>query len=176
MGMWVQAAGLALSVIGQVQQGQAAKQASEGQATVLQQQARHEERQAEIDAGEFRRDQLKVLGSSRAARGASGVQLTTGSPLLTDDEMIAEIAFQTTKIRRGGEISAARKRQQADLERSAGRSAGIGGFLGGGSTLLTGGAQAFGGGGFLPSSSASASATPLRRTTQPRNAGGIGAA
>ena len=71
---------------------------SRKQAKVQEQQAAFARKQAKIDAEEFRRRQRRILGQARAARGASGVDLLTGSPLLVDDDTIAEIEFGAARI------------------------------------------------------------------------------
>lgn len=107
------------------------------QAKVQRQQADFTRRQSEIDADEFKRRQRRLLGSARAARGASGVDLLQGSPLLVDDDTITEIVFGAESIRRGGQVQATRLEQQAGLTQAAGTGALLGGVASGASTVLT---------------------------------------
>lgn len=130
--------GTAVSAVGTVASGvMQARQASQ-QAAVLRQQADFDRKQADIDADEFKRRQRRLLASARAARGASGVDLLSGSPLLVDDDMIAEIEFQTERVRRAGQVQATRLEQQAGFVQSQGRSALGGSLLSAGGTLLGG--------------------------------------
>lgn len=87
------------------------------QAKVQNQQAAFARRQAEIDAGEFKRRQRRLLASARVGRGASGVRLLEGSPLLVDDDTIAEIEFGTETIRNQGEVEGTRLDQAAGQSR-----------------------------------------------------------
>ncbi|MGB0972634.1 MAG: hypothetical protein ACPGVG_17005, partial [Mycobacterium sp.] len=64
--------------------------ASEKQSDIQDQQAKFARQQAEIDAREFKLRQRRLLASARVGRGASGVRLLEGSPLLVDDDAIAE--------------------------------------------------------------------------------------
>lgn len=134
------------SAVGSVVQGISAFQQGQFQARVAEQQADFARKQAEIDAKEFKRDQQRLLGQARATRGASGVLLSEGSPLLVDDETIEEILFQTERVRRGGQVESARLQQSAQASRAAGRSGLVGGVFGAGSSLLGADFSSFGGG------------------------------
>ena len=136
-------AGAAVSAIGAIQQGQAANQQAKLQAGVMRQQARGERRQSALSEAEFRRDQSRVLAGRRAALGAAGVQQATGSPLLVSEDFAGEVELQALRIREGGEVRATRLQQQAQLGRLAGRQAQTGGFLRGGSLLLSGAGRSF---------------------------------
>lgn len=130
-------AAVAISTIGTVGSGVAAFQQGRAQAKVQEQQATFSRQQAEIDADEFRRRQRRLLGTARATRGATGVDLLSGSPLLVDDETIDEIVFQTERIRQGGDIMGTRLEQQAGFSRAQGTSALAGSVLSAGGTFLT---------------------------------------
>lgn len=107
------------------------------QAKVMEQQANFERAQAQIDADEFRRRQRRLLGTARATRGATGVDLLSGSPLQVDDATIDQIVFETERVRQGGDIRAMRMEQQAGFTRASGASALAGSVLSAGSTFLT---------------------------------------
>lgn len=133
----IAAVGAIASAVGTIGGGiMQARQASQ-QAAVQRQQAEFARKQSEIDAREFRRRQMRLLGSARAARGASGVDLLSGSPLLVDDDTIEEIVFNTERIRRGGEVQATRLEQQASLTSASGSSALAGSVLSAGGSFLT---------------------------------------
>lgn len=137
-------AGTAMSAIGAIQQGNAAKAQASLQSGVLQQQAAGERRQAAADERDFRANQSRVLAARRAAMGASGVSQVSGSPLLVAEDFASEAELQALRIRGGGEIRATRAEQQAQLQRFQGRQAQTAGFLRSGSLLLSGGGKAFG--------------------------------
>ena len=137
MGPELLAAAAIMSAVGTVVGGISTFQQSRAQAKSQEQQANFARQQAEIDANEFRRKQRRLLGTARAARGATGVDLLTGSPLLVDDDTIDEIIFQTERVRQGGDITASRLETQASLTRAQGSSALAGSVLSAGGTFLT---------------------------------------
>lgn len=143
------AVGAAVSAVGTVASGVMSFQQARSQAAAQEQQAAFARRQAQIDADEFRRRQKRLLGTARATRGATGVDLLSGSPLLVDDDTIDEIVFQTERIRQGGDITATRLEQQAGYTRAAGTSALAGSVLSAGGSFLTSdvGSGMFGGSG-----------------------------
>ena len=147
-------------VIGAISQGSAARQQADFQAAVTRQQT---ERQAQIQeqqaarekeiAGaeekDFRRRQRFIFAQRRADLGGAGIELATGTPLLTAEDFVTETEFQALRLRSGGEIRAFRLRQEAELGRragrtqsaltiAAGRTAQRAGFFRAGSSLLTG--------------------------------------
>jgi len=125
-------------------QGDAANKAAKAQASITEQQAARERVVAEQNESDFRRDQARSFGERRAAFGASGVDQTTGSPLLAVDDFAAEVELQASRIREGGEIRSTRLEQQAALTRQAGKNAQQRGLFRAGSSLLSGAGRAFG--------------------------------
>lgn len=101
-------------------------------------QAAHDLAQARIDAKKFSEDEKRKLSRARALRANSGVLTSTGTPLLTDEDLVREIAFNTERLRQGGELRAGSLRNQANLYRSAAGSAQVTGGLRAGSSLLGG--------------------------------------
>ncbi len=141
------AAGAAISAFAAVQQGRAANAQAQFQSDVAKQQADREllnARQAEED---FRRNQKRLLASREAGLGGSGVESSSGSPLLASEDFASEVELQALRLRSGGELKATRLQQQASLFRARGQAARTAGFLRGGSLLLTGTGQAFAAGG-----------------------------
>jgi hypothetical protein len=134
---FILAAGAVASGISAFRQGQF-------QSKVAEQQADFARKQSAIDAEEFERNQRRVLGTARAARGSSGVLLSEGSPLLVDDETLEEILFQTERVRRGGAVQGARLDQQGQLDRAAGTSGLVSGISSAAGTIL-GSGLSFGG-------------------------------
>ena len=130
-------AGAAVGAVSSVASGQAQANAAAFNAEVAQQQAERERQIAEREAADFRRQQSRVLAASRARRAGAGITFQ-GSPLLVNESTAAEIELGVQNILVGGATRASRLRQQAALDRSRARSARVGGFLGAGSTLLTG--------------------------------------
>ncbi len=134
-------AGSAVAATAVVQQGQATREASKSQATVLNQQAERERQQAAANEGDFRRRERARSAAIRAARGGTGVQGGAGTPLLTASDREEEVELQALRIRGGGDLRATRAEQQAALLKTRGRAAQRAGFVRGGSLLVSGTAQ-----------------------------------
>ena len=137
------AVGAGVSTIGAIQGGIAAKKQAELQAKFLGEQAKSEEQLAIENEALFRRQQSRVLASRQAGLGGTGIDPSTGSPLAVSQDFAGEVELQARRIRAGGEIRATRLEQQAQLQRISGRSLLTGGFLRGGSLLLSGAGKAF---------------------------------
>lgn len=135
------AAGIVTGVLGNLSAGRAQRDQADYQAEIAQQQAGYERAASESEADEFLRSQRRLLATARARRGGSGVDLTSGSPLLVDEDTIDEIAFQTARIRHGGEVQATRLEQGAQLRRAQGKAAQRASYFRAGSSLLTGASE-----------------------------------
>ena len=109
----------------------------------MRQQADRERLQAKSDEEDFRRNQSRALAAGRAGQGASGIDPSTGSPLLVAADFASEVELSALRIRSGGEVRATRAEQQAGLVRQQGRAAGRAGFTRGGALLLSGIGRAF---------------------------------
>lgn len=140
---WVAAAAAVLGAASSVQQGQAASKQAKFTAAAQTQQAERERQIAASNERDFRRQQSRLMATRRAALGASGVESSTGSPLLATEDFAAESELQALKIRSGGETNATRLEQSAQLQRMKGSAASTGGFLRAGSLLVAGGADAW---------------------------------
>jgi hypothetical protein len=136
-------AGAAVSTVGVIQQGQAAKKQGKLQSAFLLQQAESERQAAAARESDFRKSQSRAMAARRAALGASGVVQSTGSPLLASEDFAGEVELQALRIREGGEVSATRLQQQAALSRLQGSQAQTGALLRGGSLLVTAAGKAF---------------------------------
>ena len=132
------AAGTALSVVGSIQQGKAAQQQANYQAAVARQQAERERLIAASNEKDFRRQQSFLMAKRRAAMGASGVEATTGSPLLVSEDFAGETELQALRIRNTGEVGYTRLQQQAGLYELSGANARRAGYFRAGSALLSG--------------------------------------
>jgi hypothetical protein len=141
---WTAAAAIAglasagVGAVGAIQQGQAASKQAKFQSTVMQQQAERERQIAEAKEADYRRDQNRLMAERRAASGATGVEMGTGSPLLATEDFARESELNALRIRNGGEVNAGRLEQQAALYRTAGKNAKTGSYFRAGASLLTG--------------------------------------
>jgi len=143
--------GAAVSAVGSISQGIAAKKAGRAQSEILRQEAvrrdqeaTQQRKQARLDADEFRRRQSRLLARQRAGFGASGVSLE-GTPLFVGADTAREIEFQAQKILVSGlgdasalEAEGSSLRSEAGLASMRGSQAATGSFFRAGSTLLTG--------------------------------------
>jgi len=123
---------------GQIQAGRAATAQAAFQAKVAEQQAASARQRAVRQEAVFRRDVKRFRGTQRALLAKSGAKVEEGSPLLLQEETAAQAELEALTIRAGGDITSARLRQRAILERMAGRSARTAGFIGAGASLLSG--------------------------------------
>ncbi|MCH8197034.1 MAG: hypothetical protein IH904_03025 [Proteobacteria bacterium] len=137
MGTPFEIAGLALGALGTISQGIAAERAGEFQARVAAQNARIARERAEVEEGEKRRENVRILAAQRAFVSKAGVQLE-GTPLLVQQETAAEGEFDALTVRFGGKLSESRELARAQAARFGGRAARTSSLLRVGSTLLTG--------------------------------------
>ncbi len=137
-------AGAGLSAFSAISQGQAASSEAKFRASVSQQQAAREREVAAAEERDFRRRQSQAFAQGIADLGGSGIDIQTGTPLLTSEDFAAETELQALRIRSGGETRALRAEQEAQLLRRAGRAAKRRGFLRAGASLLTGAGRVFG--------------------------------
>jgi hypothetical protein len=137
-------ASAAVGALSAIQQGRQQKQQSEFQAAVERQRAERERLIAASNEDDFRRQQSRLQASRRAALGGSGVESSTGSPLLVSEDFASEIELQALRIRNGGEVNATRAEQNAQLLQVQGRNAQTGGFFRAGGSLLRGAEKVFG--------------------------------
>lgn len=133
-----------VSAAGSIAAGQAARGQGDFQAAVSRQQAGRTREIAAAEEQDFRRRQSRSFAQRRAAMGASGVEIGTGSSLLASGDFAAETELNALRIRAGGATQATRLEQQARLQRAAGRSRQKRGFFRAGASLLTGFGEAFG--------------------------------
>ncbi len=116
----------------------AARGQAKAQSKVMKQQAEQERRRALEKERDFRRRQRRLQASVRAAGGARGIEMGTGSPLLAERDFSTETEVMADRIKRGGDLSATRLEQQASLIKQAGQAEFATGLVGAGGSLLSG--------------------------------------
>jgi len=117
------AAGSGIGAIAAIQSGRASAKIEKQNAIIAQQ-------RAIAEAGQHRIDTMRKLGSTRAAYGASGVELTgSASDVLSDDALTA--GRENSLILWGGQAEANSARMRGNAARARGYGQGA-------STLLTG--------------------------------------
>ena len=107
----------------------ASVQQANAQAKISKQRANRERVLARQRERDFRKRQSAIASRVRAIGGARGIDLSTGSPLLSSTAFDKEVELQARRIREGGEVSATRLEQQAGLLEGAGTAKAVGGGL-----------------------------------------------
>lgn len=121
-----------------LEQGRQQSAVLEYNAQVARQQAQAELERARLEEAQFRRQTRLFQGTQRAAMGASGAVVGSGSfgDIIADDAIQAELG--ALAIRYGGQQQARFYSQQARLDRRSAASARQTGILRAGTSLLTG--------------------------------------
>lgn len=135
-------AGTAMTAYGQIQQGEAAQKAAEYNAEVANMQAKDAINRGNIEAEKQRLKAQQVAGAQRAAMGASGAQVDSGSfaDILLDTATTGEKDAQT--IRTNAMRQAWGLESQAEIDLYQGKQAKQAAYMQAGGTLLTGTATA----------------------------------
>lgn len=145
-------AGFGMSAMGALGQGQAAAADARAQAAVAEYNARVQEQearairaQAEYKAKRQAEEAERYASSLRAGMGASGVVTSEGTPLMIEAKQAAESELENLIIGYQGQVGANRAlsqasfdRMQADIYKRKASSASRAGWMGAGTTLLTG--------------------------------------
>jgi hypothetical protein len=137
------AVGAGLSAVSALSQGAAANSAAKYNAALYERNARITEQNAQMQEDRQRRLAAMRAGANRAAIGASGIT-AEGSALDLLESNAAQEELDALMIRWNGQTAAGDLRANAQLQRSAGRTAMFNGFAGAGSALLLGGTRAAG--------------------------------
>lgn len=131
-------AGAATQTVGSLIQGESQAQSSEYNAAIARQNAVIAQQQGEAASQAQQRDSARQIGRMKAAYGASGVQLDSGSPLdvLADSAAMATLDNLTVKYNYA--LKAAGLQSQAaidDMQAGTSRTSGV---LGAGASALKG--------------------------------------
>lgn len=124
-----------LGAMGAIAEGKAQQQAANFNAKALKQQAASERDIARVEAGDYRRAEMRKMSSARTARLATGVTMA-GSPLLVDEAAIREVSLGVQRTRFGGAIKANRLEQEAQLEKMKGKAAVKASYFKAGTSIL----------------------------------------
>lgn len=135
------AASAAVSAIGAIQQGQAAKSAANYNATLEQMNARAARQDAADQAAQVDRENYLRLGAIRANQGKSGGAAGEGSVLDILSDAASQGELERQYVLKAGERKAFGHEASANLDRAQGRNAQTGSYLKAGSELLSGGAN-----------------------------------
>lgn len=91
---------------------------AEAQAKALEEQAKSQEEAAAYEERQFRRKAALLLGKQHAIYGASGIDPSSGSPLLMELDTVRQAELEAQNIRRGGDVAAASSRFESGLART----------------------------------------------------------
>ena len=132
------AIGAGVSAYGQAQQGKTANVAAQRNAQIQNRNATIARQNAEFNAKLQEREARRRRSSQVARLGASGIEVFEGTNLiaLAEQEFVDDMNAQLT--RRGGAIEAANLQQTAAITSAQGTASRSAGFLGAGTSLLTG--------------------------------------
>ncbi|WP_022729778.1 hypothetical protein [Fodinicurvata sediminis] len=126
----------AVGAMGAIQQGQAANAAADYNAKLAEREAQQAEQAAALEERRHRERVRRMIGSQRAAAAAGGG--LEGTPLLMMGETAMKGEIDALLIRNAGSERAVRARSQAALDRMQGQQAQRAGYMGAGSSLLSG--------------------------------------
>jgi hypothetical protein len=135
--------GTAVSVLGAIQQGKAAKAASEFNAQVAEQDRANTLEQTSLQARQAEREGRLRLGKIRAAHGASG-GVFEGSVLDVLGDVAQQNELERQDILVQGQRQAAGLTNQASLDRMQGKQAVTASRFRAGSELISGAVQTYG--------------------------------
>lgn len=122
---------------GQIYSGFAEQRGQAEAARVNREQASWERARAAIEADDYRAKGSRARAADLVRRSASGVDTSTGTPLLTDLEATGEIAYGAETIMRDGMMRSYRLEQEADLRERKGKNALASSFVSAAGTGLT---------------------------------------
>lgn len=137
-------AGTAMTAIGQIRQGQAAKAAADYNAQVANNNAIVAEQQSQSQAMVQGRRAMMQNGGLLANMAANGIEVGEGSPIDILSQSAANAEMDRQNIVYNGRVKAQSLRNQAQLDTFQGETAQSNGFMSAAGTLLSGGSKAWG--------------------------------
>lgn len=139
------AGGAVISGIAAGQQGKAAQAMMDYQAKVQEREAKAIEQRTRFAQRRQAEEAARRMGRMAAGLGVSGAVPTVGAPLLIQAKQASEYELENLMIGYEGQTAAQRARSQAELDRlqgriyrRKGRMKATAGYIGAGTTLLTG--------------------------------------
>ena len=145
VGTTIQAIGTLASAGAQYQSAQYGKAMAEQNAKIAEQQGLASLRQGALEQERIARRARQIQGQQRALYGASGVDISSGSPLeiqASTEYMAAQdkalVRYNAELKKWGFDVESANYKAQAQQYGNMGKSAIVGGLLGAGSTILNG--------------------------------------
>lgn len=137
-GLVASAVGTGVSAYSSYQQGKAQQRLNNYNAAVNDQAALDRQRDARIAANAQRAQAQRLMARQRSLWAKAGVVGSTGTPLLVQAEQAGELELAALETERTGNVQAGQLRQQAVLDRMAGKAARTAGNLNAAATILQG--------------------------------------
>ena len=131
-------AGAGISAFSSIEQGQYAEKAAEYNAQVTNQQAKAAATQSKYKAFQLSRERRQTIGRQVALYGGTGIDPNSGSPLDVMASTAAEYENDIYMAGLGADQATAAGSQEAGLDLMSGRQSALAGWMGAGSTLLSG--------------------------------------
>lgn len=116
------------------------KKQAEDQAEAFEAQARADEQATAFNFKNYHKQASSQIAMARAMRGGSGVELTTGTPLMVDEATIAEFIAQESQIKREGKARAKALRKGGQVAQRSGTFAAASSLLSGATKFAQSGA------------------------------------
>lgn len=110
-------AGLGLSVVGLIGQTLSGIQAARGQAAAAEAEAESIRESARFDEAQSRRRSAQIIAKQRAIGAASGIDPSTGTPLLLELDNARQAELEAQAIRTGAQNRVASRKFEARLAR-----------------------------------------------------------
>lgn len=133
--------GTGAQIAGNIQQGNAARQAANDQASWDEYQAKLSRAEAEAQASRIRRAGRVARGETLAGAVAAGVKVGEGSALDAERQVMQEYETDAAMAILSGERAAVSSEVQASSRRRAGRDARRAGYINAGTSLLSAGSS-----------------------------------
>lgn len=130
------ALGSGLAIASPILGGLSAYEESRASAEAYKQNAAIAQQQAKNQAAQEKDKYRRLASAQRAAYGASGVEVNSGSPLDVLVDTDAEGAMSVMQLLYGGELEAANWRTRANAAKASGRNSLTSGLLGGTSSAV----------------------------------------
>lgn len=142
VGLVATVASTAMAAYSSYQQGRTQKEAYDYTARINEENARAVKEKTTLEEEQSRERTKRLIGHQRTLYAKAGVNLSSGSPLLTFAETAAEGEEESMAIRAGGNVAGNQELNQETLNRFYGNNAFTAGKIGAATTFLSGLGQA----------------------------------
>lgn len=130
--------GTAISAVGQIAQGNAAKKTAEANAQLALQEGESRREAHKYEGMKLSRERAELISQQKALYGASGVDISSGTPLDTMAKTAMEYERDIGMTGLAGDKAMLKAQNEAEIYKWQGKQAKTAGWFGAGSTLLSG--------------------------------------